>query len=288
MLSNIEEPTLPFGLADVHLDNLNVSISHCILSQELNERLRAQSKKFNVSVACLCHLAWGRVLACISDQQQVVFGTILVGRMQTGKRTDQTLGPFINTLPLRVDLSSSSVQDSVRQIHANLAELLLHEHAPLVLAQGCSGVPAGAPLFNALLNYRHTNSVSNRSNQICGIELSYLPERTTYPLTMDVDDFGTALGLTSQNVDPFDSTRVNNYMQKTLQSIVEALENTPQMPVYQLEVLPMDERELLLRSWNETATPYPEHQCIHQLFEDQALRDPTAAALVYEDQTLTD
>jgi len=39
------------------------------------------------------------------------------------------------------------VEASVRQTHSLLAELLRHEHAPLALAQRCSGVAAPLPLF---------------------------------------------------------------------------------------------------------------------------------------------
>ena len=42
--------------------------------------------------------------------------------------------------------------------HARLTALLGHEHASLALAQRCSGVAAPAPLFSAMLNYRHSDS----------------------------------------------------------------------------------------------------------------------------------
>ena len=45
---------------------------------------------------------------------------------------------------------------SVRHTHALLASLLRHEHASLALAQRCSALPAPAPLFSALLNYRYS------------------------------------------------------------------------------------------------------------------------------------
>ncbi|EGH35322.1 amino acid adenylation, partial [Pseudomonas syringae pv. japonica str. M301072] len=49
------------------------------------------------------------------------------------------LGMFINTLPLRVDMAGQSARGGVRATHARLTALLGHEHAPLVLAQRCSG-----------------------------------------------------------------------------------------------------------------------------------------------------
>ncbi|WP_428991662.1 hypothetical protein [Methylocapsa aurea] len=62
----------------------------------------------------------------------------------------------MNTLPLRIRLSVEGVAEAVRRTHEQLTELLRHEHASLALAQRCSSVAAPAPLFSALLNYRHS------------------------------------------------------------------------------------------------------------------------------------
>ncbi|MCG1019998.1 condensation domain-containing protein, partial [Mycetohabitans sp. B4] len=251
-----------------------------------NDRLRAQAKRMGVSLASLCHLAWAQVLARASGNEQIVFGTVLFGRMQAGDSSDSAMGLFINTLPLRVDLNGG-VKDSVRSTHACLAALLEHEHASLVLAQRCSGVPTGAPLFSALLNYRHNTMPSGELSLHADIELLSTQERTNYPMALAIDDFGQALGLTVQVVQPLDPNRLCGYMQQALDSLVKALEHTPSRPTWSLGVLPDNERELLLQTWNATKAPYPQHQCIHQLFEAQVARTPDAIALVHEDQTLS-
>ncbi|MCG1043648.1 hypothetical protein KQH60_14420, partial [Mycetohabitans sp. B8] len=138
MLADVSEPTLPFGLADVYGNGDQITEAHWKLPQALNDRLRAQAKRLGVSLASLCHLAWAQVLARASGQQRVVFGTVLLGRMQAGNGADRALGLFLNVLPLRVDLDGS-VESSVHATHTRLASLLEHEHTPLVRALRCSG-----------------------------------------------------------------------------------------------------------------------------------------------------
>ncbi|MDX8000866.1 non-ribosomal peptide synthetase, partial [Xenorhabdus sp. Reich] len=85
MLAEVEEPTLPFGVTEVHRDGSQVTESHRMLEPELNDRLRRQARFLGVSLAALCHLAWAQVLSRTSGQEKVVFGTVLFGRMTAGE-----------------------------------------------------------------------------------------------------------------------------------------------------------------------------------------------------------
>ncbi|MGA7439370.1 MAG: amino acid adenylation domain-containing protein, partial [Luteibacter sp.] len=238
-LADIDEPTLPFGLTGDHLDSSAVSKSQRSLPETLNQRLRDHARRQGVSLASLCHLAWAQVLARTSGRETVVFGTVLFGRMQAGDGADRAMGLFINTLPLRFDLGDTPIVECVREAHDRLANLLGHEHASLALAQRCSGVAVPAPLFSALLNYRHHASVTeNASGQLAGVEWLGSDARNNYPFALAVEDFGESLGLTAQIVEPLSAERVCAYMQQALESLVDALDTAPRRPVRQLEVLP--------------------------------------------------
>ncbi|HEV3106640.1 MAG TPA: amino acid adenylation domain-containing protein, partial [Trinickia sp.] len=291
-LADIDEPTLPFGLDNVHQEGRRTREAYRSLPQTLNAKLRAHARRLGVSLASLCHLAWAQVIARTSGRTSVVFGTVLFGRMHGGMGADRAMGVFINTLPLRLDVDDTPVIDSVRLTHERLARLLQHEHASLALAQRCSGVPAPAPLFSALLNYRHNLPVQDDGRESVmpafdGIEWLGGEERTNYPLGLSVEDSGQALGLTAQSVDTISPERICGYMQQALTSLARALDETPQLPVRQLDVLPPDERTLLLKDWNETAAPLADDLCIHQIFERQVQRTPEAEAVVFGETSLT-
>ncbi len=286
MLAEVDEPTLPFGLTEVHRDGSQMAESHRMLTPELNDRLRSQARRLGVSLAALCHLAWAQVLSRTSGQTKVVFGTVLFGRMQAGEGADSGMGLFVNTLPLRLDMDDTSVQESVRLAHTRLAGLLEHEHASLALAQRCSGVQNEIPLFSALLNYRHSTSPIATDEIISGIEFLGGQERTNYPLVLSVEDFGDALGLTAQIVQPIDPERICGYMQQALESLIQALEQQTEAPIRLLNILPAAEKRLLLETWNATEAPYPDQCCIHRLFEQQAENTPDAIALVYGEHIL--
>ncbi|KAF9081874.1 hypothetical protein BGX27_004743, partial [Mortierella sp. AM989] len=279
MLAEIDTPAFPFGVSAAHHDSFDVTESHIALPQDLNDRLRGHAKRMGVGLASICHLAWAQVISKTSGQERVVFGTVLFGRMQGGSGSDRAMGAFINTLPLRIDVESASVEESVHQTQADLAALLEYEHASLALAQRCSSVSAGTPLFSALLNYRQHSSQSNETPDIDGMRVLSGQERTNYPITLSVDDFGAGLDLTSQVAQSINALQICEYMQQTLQSLADALDHAPNMQVRDLEILPTTERKMLLEEWNDTPATCPENRQIHQLFEDQVVQSPDAIAV---------
>ncbi|WP_440974850.1 non-ribosomal peptide synthase/polyketide synthase [Pseudomonas koreensis] len=291
MLGAIDEPTLPYGLQDVQGDGSHIVELSVPVEALLGQRLRAQARTLGVSVASLFHLGWAQVLAALTGKQQVVFGTVLMGRMQGAEAIDRALGIFINTLPLRVDIDNQHVRAAVNATHARLTTLMRHEHAPLALAQRCSHVVAPTPLFSTLLNYRHSHSVATASAQTLaawdGIATLHSEERSNYPLTLSVDDLGDAFSLTLLASTQTDPQRICDYMHCALQNLLLALEQAPQTPVNQLPILPSAELEQVLVGFNSTQVEFANTLTIHQRFEAQVAERPEAVAAVFADTPLT-
>ena len=290
MLGDIDEPTLAFGLQDVNGDGSGIHEARLPLEPALNLGLREQARQLGVSTASLVHLAWAQVLGQVSGQQEVVFGTVLLGRMQGGEGADRALGMFINTLPLRVSVGSVGVQAGVRATHARLAQLLGHEHASLSLAQRCSGVPGSLPLFSTLLNYRHSaadEAPGDNPFAASGIEILSSEERSNYPLVLNVDDLGSGFALTVQGVAHLDVQRVGEYMLTALRHVVSALQHAPTTPLQAVSILPPSERHQVLVGFNATARQYPSQLTVSQLFEAQALARPEASAAVQGELSLS-
>ncbi|ARN83986.1 hypothetical protein B1812_21560 (plasmid) [Methylocystis bryophila] len=290
MLGDVSEPTAPFGLVDAQGDGSGIDEARLDLAPALARRLRERARALGVSAASLCHQAFAQVLARVSGREDVVFGTVLFGRMQGGAGADRALGMFINTLPVRAQVGAEGVADGARRMHGLLTDLLRHEHASLALAQRCSGVAAPAPLFSALLNFRHSPAPAQAANETSrawsGIEVLDTQERTNYPLTLSVDDLGEGVRLTAQTQSPLDPNRLCAFMQAALERLVAALETEPNAAARTIDVLPEAERRRILVEWNQTAADYPRDRLLHELFEDRAAQTPAATAVVFEDAQL--
>ncbi len=287
MLADVQEPTAAFGLLDVQGDGRGMEEARLRLDAPLAQGMRSQARAHGVSPAALCHLAWALVLARTSGRQEPVFGTVLMGRMDGGAGARQALGMFINTLPLRLPLGEGSVLQGLRSTAAALAALLQHEHASLSLAQRCSGLPAGTPLFSALLNYRH-GAAEGAAQELAraGVQVLGRPERSNYPVCMAVDDDGQGFVLVAQLVRSAGAGRVCAYMQQALQALVQALQQQPGRDLRTLDVVPPAERQALLvqagnpRSW-------PQALPVHRMFEAQARQRPQAPALAADGQVFS-
>ena len=226
--------------------------------------MRDQARALGVSPATAFHVLWARVLAAVAGRDDVVFGTVLLGRMQAGPGADRTPGLFMNTLPVRVRVGAAGVADTVTAMHQQLAELLAHEHAPLSLAQQASGIPAPAPLFTSLFNYRHNQGQSQGQGDVReteaglqGVAMALVKDRTNYPVTVSVDDTGAGFVLAVQAVAPADPGRVCGMLLVTLEGLVTALEQASARPLWQVPVLDGAERERVVAGWNDTAADVP-------------------------------
>ncbi|WP_245722909.1 condensation domain-containing protein, partial [Micromonospora matsumotoense] len=258
LLGDVVEPTVPFGIHDVRGDGSQLTRHQLDFPSGFTDRLRETAQTLGTSPATLLHVAWARVVATVARRDDVIFGTVLFGRMNAGSGSDRVPGPFINTLPVRVRTGELTVRAAVAAMRDQLAGLLEHEHAPLAVVQRASGVAAETPLFTALFNYRHDNGADPSDEpeptpQTTGIRVLHAQERSTFPVNASVDDDGHDLTLTIDAIAPIDPYTVAALLRTTTLNLVDALGSTTNdPPLSAIDTVDESERHRLRLDWPDT------------------------------------
>ena len=116
VLAGIDESTAPFGLSASAGATGHVGEARQMLELPVADEIRRSARELGVSAAALMHVAWALVVARTSGRRDVVFGTVLLGRMHGGPDVRRVVGMFINTLPVRLSVREQSVRDAVREM----------------------------------------------------------------------------------------------------------------------------------------------------------------------------
>ncbi len=286
-LKDITEPTTPFGLGNVYGTGAQMTRASLSISRKLGSSIREAARNLSMSPAPLFHAAWALVLMKCTSLDNVVFGTVLAGRSKLAGRRVSALGMFINTLPLVLPVTNTSVRDLVLKADDCLKELIEHENISLAEVQRCSRLAKGAPVFSSLMNYRHTASDLNQVDQVTGLEFEWAEERSNYPLVIQVDDTGEEFTLETQVEKSVSAQRLIEYLEQSIEFIVEAITNDREVAVNELSILTESEKELQLVSWNGAERKIPEELCIHEIFERRVSQSPDSIALVVGDTSLS-
>ncbi|MGW4650750.1 amino acid adenylation domain-containing protein [Kitasatospora sp. NPDC004289] len=297
LLGDVTETTAPYGLLDVYGDGTGTVRESVWLTEELSARVRRVARAVGVSPATVLHLAWARVLATLAGRDDVVFGTVLFGRMNAGAGSDRVAGLFINTLPVRVRIDGTGVLEALGGVRRQLAELLVHEHAPLAIAQQASGLSGTAPLFTSIFNYRHSGEGGAPASPGVGraatddpaerpvgeIRTVFTQERTNYPLSVSIEDVGEGFGLTVDAVAPIDAQAVGLLLNTAVENLVPSLETAlaggPDLPLNAVDILDAAASRKVLTEWNDTAATVPS-LTMPELFAAHVDRAPEAPAIL--------
>ncbi len=123
-----------------------------------------------------------------------------------------------------------------------------------------------------------------------GLEISTLREEVCserFQIKLTAHRSSQSLNLAFEfDSDSLDRATVERWSAHFL-TLVQHAAVRPGTPVSGLPLLDGAERKRLFVEWNQTQSDYSRQQCIHQLFEAQALASPTAPAVRYQDDYLT-
>jgi amino acid adenylation domain-containing protein/non-ribosomal peptide synthase protein (TIGR01720 family) len=251
------------------------------LGRELTRRIESVAREERVTVSSLVQGAWALLLARSAHRSDVVFGVTLSGRSAPIAGVESMVGLFINTLPLRLDVSGERrVGDWLRDILQATTELVPFEHAALAEVQAQSGVPSGQPLFESLLVFENyptdPRQLSAARLEVCDVAFD---DQTNYPLTLAAmpgsQDLELRLSYDRKRFLEADVRRLLGLVAETVALLVA----DPSARLGQLSSCGAAAEQL--EAWNHTARDYAEPRSVHQLFAAQALLQPEAPAVIF-------
>ncbi|HEY9664967.1 MAG TPA: condensation domain-containing protein, partial [Allocoleopsis sp.] len=259
------------------------------LSADLTHALRQLSQQSQTTLYMTVLAVWQTLLYRYSSQDDIAVGSPIANRNQAD--TQGLIGCFVNTLVIR-----SCIREGMtfRQLLAQVKHTVLaayeHQDLPfetLVEALQPERDLSRNPLFQVWFALNHA---STETLKIPGLTWRAVNlERSTiqFDLSLEMVDHGQALTATIEySTDLFQSetiARLWNHFQVLLAGILE----NPDTELATLPLLTPIEQQQVLWNWNRTQVDFPQHLCIHELFEKQAAQTPEAIAIVDSTQQLT-
>ncbi|HEX7240350.1 MAG TPA: amino acid adenylation domain-containing protein, partial [Longimicrobiaceae bacterium] len=263
-------------------------VEELTLPRERTAPLLELSRRYGLTPNTLVQGAWGLLLAAYAGEDDVVFGATVSGRPGELEGVEETVGLFINTVPVRVRVSPRErVSAWLGALQARQTAAREFGFSPLTDVQRWSELPPGEPLFDTLLVFQNypIRDVLGGGERGFTAEGREGIEHSGFPLTLvatATDELSLRALYTRDRLEPEAVRRVL----EQLRILLEGMAADPAREVGTLSLLSAGERARLLEEWNHTAREYP-RESVHALFAAQAARTPHAPALVFGGETLT-
>ena len=259
------------------------------LSQDLSDALTKLSKQEGITLFMTLLAAFQTLLHKYSGQDDICVGSPIANRNRG--ETEGLIGFFVNTLVLRTQLfRNMTFKQLLKRVRETTLGAYAHQDLPfekIVDALQPDRNMNHSPLFQVMFVLQN---VPTNDLKLEGLSLSTIGLDTgisTFDLTLSmVENENGFTGSIEYNTDLFTESTINklfDFFELLLNQIVAK----PDVKIADLSLLTEDQKNQILKVWNNTETPYPSDQCIHQLFEAQAAKTPDAIAVISETDEFT-
>jgi acyl transferase domain-containing protein len=200
------------GVARTRSDYLRLGVS---LSAELDAGLREAAKREQVSLSILAATGWALLLGQEAGSEDVVYAASVSGRPPELAGVEETVGCFINALPVRARLSREvPLGDWFRAFQSEQAELLGYSYASLVEVRRWAGLPADRALFEAEFGFWNFPFVRPEGRRSFDLDMPDYDVATDQPLSLRVIPYeGFTLQLTYDQR-RFDAATIEHKLRK--------------------------------------------------------------------------
>jgi amino acid adenylation domain-containing protein/non-ribosomal peptide synthase protein (TIGR01720 family) len=223
------------------------------LTEELSSGLRQLARQCEVTLNTLLQGAWALLLSHATGEEDVVFGSVVSGRPPELPNVGTTVGLFINTLPVRVQIAPDvSLSTWLKQLQARQAEAREYEYSSLAQIQRWTEVLPGKALFESILIFQ--NYPVDSSLRLEQIDLSVLKyrsyDKTNYPLGLLVAPGSRTLLQLKYNSRRFTPDAIEKLLNQ-LRTLLEDMVQHPGKDVKFFSVSEVEETRELIGAFND-------------------------------------
>ncbi|MBJ7291271.1 non-ribosomal peptide synthetase, partial [Williamsia sp.] len=231
--------------------------------------------------------AWAQILMWLTGQHDVAFGTAVSGRPVELSGAESMVGLFINTVPVRATLNSTtSTTDLLEQLHEAHNLTLEHEHLALNEIHRITGHDR---LFDTLFVFENYPIDTDAMFEANGLAITDVTtrERNEFPLTLQAMP-GEEIGLRIEfDTNVFDADRIDALIDR-FQRVLTTMTSQPGQQLSTLDVIDVDDRATLDELGNRRVLDQQTTVVsVPGLFAEQVRRCPDAVAVTQGTRSTT-
>ncbi|MBE9029045.1 amino acid adenylation domain-containing protein [filamentous cyanobacterium LEGE 11480] len=259
------------------------------LDAALTQKLKELSQTAGTTLFMTLLSAFAILLHRYTQADDIVIGSPIANRNR--REIESLIGFFVNTLPLRTDLTGNpTFLTLLQRVSQMTLDAYAHQDLPfekLVEELNPERNLSYHPLFQVMFVWQNALS---KTLELPGIQLEALPvdwKIAKFDLTLSMSETDTELsGAFSYNCDLFKPATIERLVGH-FQILLNAIVADPEQTISAFPLLTAAERQQQLFEWNATQTDYPRDACIHRLFEAQVEQRPHDIAIIFKQQQLT-
>ncbi len=268
---------------------LEGDVQRSAFSAELTAQIKQVSQDAQASTYMTLLAAFVVLLARHSGQEDIVVGSPIANRQES--KLEGLIGFFVNTLAMRVRAQGgTSFRKLLEEVKRTALEAYQYQDVPferLVAELSPERQWNRTPLFQVAFALQNAPWTFPAMRDVSIETLDNLAPLARYDLEVHGwEEEGKIQLFWLYRRGLFEPWRIRQ-MAGHYERILAAITGRPEEKIDHIDLLTNEERDTVLYKWNKTAAAYPEEKCVHELFEEQAVRTPEAVAMVSEDQQLT-
>ncbi|MEL4897612.1 amino acid adenylation domain-containing protein [Crocosphaera sp. Alani8] len=264
---------------------------HYQLSNSLTTSLQTIIQKHRLTLNTLFQGAWALLLSHYSGESDIIFGATVSGRPPSLTDVESMVGLFINTLPVRIEIKSTTfLLPWLQSLQTQQIEKEQYSYSSLIEIQGWSEVPRGTALFESLVIFENypislDKALQGWSNQLT-ISEGQGVEKTNYPVTVSVLPGSPLAFRISYDKQRFSDSSIDRLI-KHLENLLTSIARNPEQQLWEIALLTNQEQKELLIEGDGKEEKENSNILIHQLFEAQVEKIPNNTAVIFEEELLT-